>query len=208
MLNIIWALMIITGIIYGILTGNLMNISIGFVDYSKEAVSMCITMLGIIGFWGGIMNVGKNAGIINSLTRMISPLIRFLFPNIPRGHKSLEYITMNIIANVLGLGWAATPPGLKAMEELGNLEKERKTKGYENKSRYVRRASDEMCTFLIINISSLQLIPINIIAYRSQYGSANPSLIVAPAIIATLASTVAGIIYCKFAQRKKSGGKK
>ena len=116
--------------------------------------------------------------------------------------------TMNIIANVLGLGWAATPPGLKAMEELGNLEKERKTKGYENKSRYVRRASDEMCTFLIINISSLQLIPINIIAYRSQYGSANPSLIVAPAIIATLASTVAGIIYCKFAQRKKSGGKK
>ena len=181
MLNIIWALMIITGIIYGILTGNLMNISNGFVDYSKEAVSMCITMLGIIGFWGGIMNVGKNAGIINSLTRMISPLIRFLFPNIPRGHKSLEYITMNIIANVLGLGWAATPPGLKAMEELGNLD---------------------------INISSLQLIPINIIAYRSQYGSANPSLIVAPAIIATLASTVAGIIYCKFAQRKKSGGKK
>ena len=124
------------------------------------------------------------------------PLIRFLFPRIPAGHKANEHITTNFIANFLGLGWAATPAGLRAMTELKNLEEERRT---------VPRgtASNEMCTFLIMNISSLQLIPVTVIAYRSQYGSVNPAAIVGSGIIATTISTLIAIIFCKLADRKR-----
>lgn len=195
MLNYIWAVMIIVGIVYAILTGNIEAVSNGFLDSSKEAVTLCITMLGVLSFWTGIMEVGKKAGIISQLTRVINPLVNFLFPNIPKNHKSREYITTNIIANILGLGWAATPPGLKAMEELAQLNRERN-------GDKAHVASYEMCTFLVINISSLQLIPVNIIAYRSQYGSVNPTAIVLPAIIATSASTVAGIVFCKLKSHK------
>ena len=109
----------------------------------------------------------------------------------------MEYISANVIANFLGLGWGATPLGLKAMEELAKLEEERK--GKKPKS-----ASNEMCTFLIINISSLQLIPINMIAYRTQYGSINPTAIVGPALVATTVSTIVAAIYCKWKNRKRS----
>lgn len=191
MLNYIWAAMILIGVTYGAFTGNLDKISDGFLDSSKEAVTLCITMLGVLSFWLGIMEIGKKAGIINQLTRVVSPLVNFLFPNIPKNHPAREHITTNIIANILGLGWAATPPGLKAMEELRKLSIERNG---EEKSHI---ASDEMCTFLIINISSLQLIPVNIIAYRSQYGSVNPTMIVGPGIAATCISTLVAIMFCK-----------
>ena len=118
------------------------------------------------------------------------PFVNFLFPDIPKNHESREYITTNIIANILGLGWAATPPGLKAMESLSKLNEEK------NGREKVHISSDEMCTFLVINISSL-----HIIAYRSQYGSINPASIVVPAIIATSASTMAAIIFCKLMTR-------
>lgn len=197
MLNYIWAFMIIVGVIYGAVTGNISGISNGFIDSSKEAVTLCITMLGIVSFWSGIMEVGTKAGIIGQMTRLISPLVSFLFPDIPKGHKSREHITTNIIANILGLGWAATPAGLKAMESLAELNISQN--GIANSD----NASNEMCTFLIINISSLQLIPVNIIAYRSQYGSVNPSAIIAPAIAATLISTLVAIIYCKIKTRRR-----
>lgn len=195
MLNYIWAFMIIIGIIYAIITGNIDAVSNGFLDSSKEAITLCITMLGVVSFWTGIMEVGKQAGIIRQLTKIITPLVNFLFPKIPKDHKSREYITTNMIANILGLGWAATPPGLKAMESLAELNREK------NGDAKIHIASDEMCTFLVINISSLQLIPVNIIAYRSQYGSVNPTAIVAPAIVATLVSTIVGVIYCKIRSR-------
>ena len=191
MLNYIWAAMILIGVTYGAFTGNLDKISDGFLDSSKEAVTLCITMLGVLSFWLGIMEIGKKAGIINQLTRVVSPLVNFLFPNIPKNHPAREHITTNIIANILGLGWAATPPGLKAMEELRKLSIER------NGEERSHIATDEMCTFLIINISSLQLIPVNIIAYRSQYGSVNPTMIVGPGIAATCISTLVAIIFCK-----------
>lgn len=199
MLNYIWAAMVIIGVAYGAFTGNLDKISDGFLDSSKEAVTLCITMLGVLSFWLGIMEIGKKAGIINQLTRVVSPLVNFLFPNIPKNHPAREYITTNIIANILGLGWAATPPGLKAMEELKKLSIERNG---EEKSHI---ASDEMCTFLIINISSLQLIPVNIIAYRSQYGSVNPTMIVGPGIAATCISTLVAIIFCIIMRRRGKG---
>ena len=128
-----------------------------------------------------------------------------MFPRIPKNHPAREYIATNIIANVLGLGWACTPAGLKAMEELANLERERGNPQYlENTEVKGRSASNEMCIFLILNISSLQLIPVNMIAYRSQYGSVNPAVIVAPAIVATLVSTVVAIGFCKVMDRKKA----
>lgn len=187
--------MILIGILYGAFTGNISEVSNGFLTSSKEAVTLCITMLGVLSFWSGIMEIGKRAGIIKQMTKLIMPFVNFLFPKIPKNHESREYITTNIIANILGLGWAATPPGLKAMESLSKLNKEK------NGIKKIHISSDEMCTFLVINISSLQIIPMNIIAYRSQYGSINPAAIVVPAIIATSASTLAAIIFCKLMTR-------
>lgn len=185
MLNYLWGFMILIGIIYAALTGNLTSVTDAALDSAREAVTLCITMVGVMSFWVGLMRIAENSGIISGAAKKLDPFLRFLFPGIPKGHKANEYISTNMIANIFGLGWAATPAGLKAMEELGKLNHHSKT------------ASKDMCTFLIINISSLQLIPVNMIAYRSQYGSANPTRIVGPAIIATLLSTFAGILFAK-----------
>lgn len=204
MLNYIWAFMIIIGVIYGSLTGQMAEVGNAAIDSSKDAVSLCITMLGIVSLWVGFMQIAQSSGLIGRLTKALAPFIRFMFPNIPKGHSSLEYISMNTIANILGLGWAATPAGLKAMEALAGLEKERGNPEYTDKPGSAlsgRTASDEMCVFLILNISSLQLIPVNIIAYRSQYGSVNPSSIIVPAIMATFCSTLAAVIFCKLAAK-------
>lgn len=201
MLNAIWAMMILIGVVYGSLSGNLEQVSLAALDSSKEAVSLCITMLGVMAFWVGLMEIAKKAGILEQMTQKMDPFIRFLFPRIPKEHKAREYIATNIVANILGLGWACTPAGLKGMEELARLEKERGNEEYTQKEKN-RIASNEMCIFLVLNISSLQVIPINIITYRSQYGSVNPARIIAPAIIATTCSTLAGIIYCKWKDRK------
>ena len=201
MLNFFWAGMIIIGIIYGAFQGNLADITNAALDSSKEAVTLCITMMGVMAFWMGLMEIATKAGVIQSATKMMKPIIRFFFPNIPKGHRANEYIVTNFIANILGLGWAATPAGLQAMEALGELEDDRR----EGKATGIPRkkgiASNEMCVFLILNISSLQLIPVNMIAYRAQYGSVNPAGIVAPAIVATLFSTIVAIIYCKLKDR-------
>jgi len=194
MLNFIWAFMILLGVIYAACTGRMSDVTNGALDSAGEAISLCITMAGVMALWMGLMEIAKEAGLIEKLTKAITPFLNFMFPRIPKGHKAREYIATNIIANVLGLGWACTPAGLKAMEALADLEKERGKPG--------QIASNEMCTFLILNISSLQLIPVNMIAYRSQYGSANPAGIIAPAIFATLCSTIAAIVYCKI----KDGG--
>lgn len=196
MLNYLWAGMMVIGILWGAFHGNLAAVTDGALESTKDAVTLCITMLGIMSFWCGILKIGEESGLIEAMTRRMKPVIRFLFPEIPENHPAAAYISTNMIANMLGLGWAATPAGLKAMEELGNLEKERRS---------VPRgtANNEMCTFLIINISSLQLIPINMIAYRSQYGSVNPSAIVGPALMATTISTLAGVVFCKIMDRNR-----
>ncbi len=200
MLNFIWAGMIVIGILFAILQGNVANVTNAALDSSKEAVTLCLTMIGVMSFWAGIMEIATKAGVVQVFSKVLRPFIRFLFPRIPPKHKANEYITTNVIANILGLGWAATPAGLQAMEQLGNLQEERG----ENR----RIASNEMCTFLILNISSLQLIPINMIAYRSQYGSVNPTRIVGAGLVATMISTLVGCIYCKWKDRKRSGCKK
>lgn len=196
MLNKLWGFMILIGISFGIITGEVEALSNAAIDSAGEAVSLAITMLGIMAMWTGLIEITRRSGLLNTLTQKLNPLLKFLFPRIPKKHIVNEYIAANIIANLLGLGWAATPMGLKAMKELAALERERT--GNEN----VTKASDEMCTFLIINISSLQLIPVNIIAYRSQYGSVNPAAVVLPGLIATTVSTIVAIIFCRIMCRR------
>ena len=205
MLNYLWAGMILVGILYGAFSGKMPDITNAALDSAKEAVTLCITMIGVMSFWTGIMEIASRAGIIGMAAGKMQPLIRFLFPEIPKGHKANEHITTNFIANFLGLGWAATPAGLKAMEELGRLEDDRRAGRAAGPVRKKGIASNEMCTFLILNISSLQLIPVNVIAYRSQYGSANPAGIVGAGIAATAVSTGAAIVFCKLMDRKRRG---
>ncbi len=208
MLNYIWAFMIAVGILYGAFTGNIEAVSNAALDSAKEAVDLCLTMAGVMGLWMGLMEIAQKAGLIARMTRGIQPFLSFLFPRIPKGHVAREYISTNIIANVMGLGWACTPAGLKAMEELAKLEAERGNSAYLGDGRGTegkagRVASNEMCTFLILNISSLQLIPVNMIAYRQQYGSVNPAGIIAPAIVATFVSTAVAVVYCKMKDRRR-----
>lgn len=204
MLNYIWAFMIIIGIVYGCLTGNMAALSNAALDSAKEAVTLCITMLGVMSLWVGLMQIAQKSGLIGAMTQKLDPLLHFLFPRLEKNSKAMEYISTNVIANILGLGWACTPAGLKAMEELKKLEEKKAQSGSQRTGRTdLSVASNEMCNFLILNISSLQLIPVNIIVYRSQYGSVNPTAIILPAIIATSFSTLAGILFIKLADRKK-----
>lgn len=202
MLNTIWALMILIGISVGILTGNMEAVGNGALESAGNAVTLCITMMGILSMWTGLMQVARASGLLEKMAGWLSPVIRFLFPKLAPDSKAAEYIATNMVANVLGLGWAATPAGIKAMEELAAVEEQRGTPGYiAGEKEIPRAASAEMCTLLVMNMSSLQLIPINMIAYRSRYGSASPAAIVAPVILATIISTVVAVIYCKLKQK-------
>lgn len=191
--------MILVGIVYGAFTGKLSAVTDAALSSAGEAVSLCITMAGVMALWMGLMKIAEKSGLIDRLTKGIQPLLSFLFPRIPKEHKARTYIATNFIANILGLGWACTPAGLKAMEALAELETQRGTPGYGREGERV--ASREMCTFLILNTSSLQLIPVNMIVYRTQYGSANPAAVIAPAILATLLSTAAALVFCLPADR-------
>ncbi|HHU74502.1 MAG TPA: nucleoside recognition protein [Clostridiales bacterium] len=192
MINYLWGFMIVIGITVGVLKGNIADVTNAAIDSPKEAVALCITMMGIMAMWTGIMQIAKKCGLVEAFTKRLGPFIAFLFPSIPKNHIVNEYIASNMIANILGLGWAATPMGLMAMKELKKLNHDSEV------------ASCDMCTFLIVNISSLQLIPVNIIAYRSQYGSANPAEILGAGIIATLCSTVAGVLFSVIARKVSS----
>ena len=191
MLNLLWCMMMLIGIVYGAFNGTMPEITDAALDSAREAVSLCISIAGVVAFWNGLMRIAEETGMVQAAAGKLRPFLLWLMPGLRGQDRALQYISTNMIANVLGLGWAATPAGLKAMEELARIE---------GKS---GRASNEMCTFLIINISSLQLIPINIIAYRSQYGSVNPTAIVGPGLAATAVSTAAAIVFCKVMDGKR-----
>ena len=191
MLNYIWSFMIIFAVLFRGFAGGMNAITTSALNGAEEAVTICIKMCGIVAMWMGIMRIAEKSKLIDLLTLKMTPLLNFLFPSIPVNHPARKYIATNFIANFLGLGWAATPPGLKAMIELQKLNKEKS------------RATYAMCMFLVINISSIQLIPIEIISYRTIYGSTNPTEIIVPSMIATTFSTLVAIIFCKFMQRKE-----
>ena len=197
MLNYLWGFMIIIGTIFAAFTGNLPSVTEAALDSAKEAVMLCITMIGVMSFWVGLMKIAERAGLIEGASKKLEPLLTFLFPSIPKDHKAREYISTNMIANFFGLGWAATPAGLKAMEALQERNLELCGQKGTSRKRGPDIATDEMCTFLIVNISSLQLIPVTLVAYRSQYGSRQPEAVLGPALAATAISTLAAVIFCK-----------
>lgn len=207
----LWGGMLLIGIVYGVLVGNVDEVTKAFVLCSEEAVSLCISMAGITAMWTGMMKIAENSGLVTELAAKMRPLIRFLFPKLDTESKAAHYICLNFLSNVLGLSWASTSSGLCAMKELKELQlqKENAEKNTEDsgKKDAVKNssmiASNEMCTFLIINVSSLQLIPVNMIAYRAKYGSADPTAIVGPAILATAVSTAVAVIFCRIAGKYK-----
>ena len=195
-MNYLWGGMIVIGVIFGALHGGFGLITEAAVDSAKEAVNLAIAMAGVVAMWSGLMEIAQETGMLAACTKRLRPLLKFLFPGLQQESRANELIATNFIANIFGLGWAATPAGLEAMQELKLLSGEKRG-----------IASREMCTFLVLNISSLQLIPVNMIAYRSQYGSVNPAAIVGPGIVATLVSTLTAVILCKIMCAGKNGGK-
>ena len=185
MLNYLWSLMILIGMVWGAMSGDLDAVTQGLLDSAKEAVTLGLTMLGIMSFWSGILEVGNRAGLMEWLTGKMTPVLSFLFPELPKDHPARRPLAVNMIANMMGVGMAATPAGLEAMKELQRGQKDPHT------------ATDSMCTFLILNISSLQLVPITMGAYRSQYGSKAPAAVLGPALVATACSTLAAVVFCR-----------
>ncbi len=191
MMNYLWGGMLLLGVIYGALAGTLDGVTEAIINSAKEAVNLVIAIAGITAFWTGIMKIAEQTGLVEKLARRIQPLLRFLFPELKNQEKANYYISLNFLSNFLGLSHASTSSGLLAFQELDRL------------NGYSTIASKSMCTFLIINVSSLQLLPINMIAYRAQYGSPNPAAIVGPAIFATGMSTLAAVIFCRIMNGKK-----
>ena len=191
-MNILWSSMLLLGIAYGALQGRMPEVTDGVIQASREAVVLAVSLVGVTGFWAGLMEIAKKAGVIDGLVKRMGPVMRFLFPEVPEDHPAMRAAGMNMICNVFGLGAAA--------ERFEELEEERRK--MRNPAAVPEgTANREMCTFLILNISSLQLIPVNIIAYRSQYGSVHPTAIVGPALAATAASTIAAVVFCKVMER-------
>ena len=191
MMNYLWGGMLLLGVIYGAFAGTLDGVTEAIINSAKEAVNLVIAIAGITAFWTGIMKIAEQTGLVEKLARRIQPLLRFLFPELKNQEKATYYISLNFLSNFLGLSHASTSSGLLAFQELDRL------------NGYSTIASKSMCTFLIINVSSLQLLPINMIAYRAQYGSPNPAAIVGPAIFATGMSTLAAVIFCRIMNGKK-----
>ena len=183
--NIIWTIFIFCGIIYAIVTNNVDVVNNTIMESSKTSLDMIIQIFPVLALWMGLMNIAEKSKLLDKFSNLISPVLTKLFTEIPRGHESLSYIASNIIANVFGLGSAATPFGLKAMESLQKLNKKKDT------------ASRSMITFLIINTSGVTLVPTTIISMRMMYKSTNPTVILLACIIGTTCSTIGGIFVDK-----------
>ncbi|MFS0722694.1 nucleoside recognition domain-containing protein [Paenibacillus sp. 1P07SE] len=182
MVNWIWLLLITVSVIFGAATGKLEAVTAAAFEGAKTGVTVSFGLISVLVFWMGIMRIGEDAGLLRKLAELLSPLVRFLFPDVPKGHPALGYIMTNMSANILGLGNAATPMGIKAMQELQKLNPDKDT------------ATPAMCTLLALNTSSITLVPTTLIAIRMNYGSANPAEIVGTTLMATAIATAAAIL--------------
>ena len=185
MLNIIWPVFIIISVVYGILTGRVEEVNNSIFESTAEAVKLTITFFGTICMWNGIIQIAAKTTLMDKLTKLLSPLMKFLFPEIKKGDKVHEEISMNMIANMLGLGNAATPLGLKAMKSMQKQNEKKDT------------LSNSMAMFIVLNTASLQIIPTTVIAIRSSLGSNNPSGIIIYVWIATIAAAITVVIATK-----------
>ncbi len=185
MLNIVWPIFIIISFSYAIFFGNLNSLNAEIFSSLENAIKLSINLLGTICLWNGIMQIASKTTVIDKLTSFLRPIIRYLFPDLKKKPKIQKEISMNMIANILGLGNAATPLGLKAMKSMQE----------ENEDKDV--LSDSMAMFIVINTASIQIIPTTVIAIRNSLGSANPTSIVFPVWIATICAAICGIIAVK-----------
>ncbi len=192
MLNVIWLLLLVGSVVVAVFTGHTRDVVVSVTESAGSAFKLALGFTGIMALWLGIMKIAEESGLVKHFTALIAPLMRLLFPGVPRGHPALGSMAMNMVANVFGLNNAATPLGLKAMADLDTLNPQKGT------------ATDEMCMFLAINTSSLQLVPASAIALLAAGGSSDPTVVVFPAIIATCCSTVAGVAAAKVLSRLRS----
>ncbi len=185
MINYIWFILIFIGILTSIINGNVQAVTDAAIQSARNAVELSLGLIGVMSMWLGIMKIAEKSGLINKISAILKPLLVHLFPDVPPNHPAMGSMIMNISANILGLGDAATPLGLKAMQELQTLNKTDDT------------ATDSMCTFLALNTSSITLVPATVIAYRTAAGSQNPTQIIGPTILSTIIATTVAIIAVK-----------
>ncbi|MGK5508092.1 nucleoside recognition domain-containing protein [Brevibacillus formosus] len=182
MLNVIWLGLIVISIVVAAVTGRMEAINAAAFEGAKTGVTVCLGLLSVLAFWMGMMRIAEKSGLLELLARALSPIIQVLFPDVPKGHPAMGYILSNMSANLLGLGNAATPMGLKAMEELQKLNPNK------------QNASAAMCTLLAINTASITIIPTTMIAIRMQYGSVNPVEIVGTTLLSSFAATIVALL--------------
>ncbi len=190
MVSLIWGILILVGITFSLIVGNISLVNDEVLASSAQSLEMFLSMFPVIVLWMGLMQIASDSGLLEKIAYKFSFILKRLFPTIPEGHESLGLIASNIIVNMVGLGSAATPFGLKAMESLQELNDKKDT------------ATPAMITFLVLNTSGVTLIPTGIISLRSMFGSANPSEIISTALIATIMSSVAGLTMDYFLRRK------
>ena len=190
MLNLIWPIFIIISFSFAIFSGNIEQLNTSIFQSTKDAIQLSIDLLGTICLWNGVMQIASETSMIENLTKFFEPIINFLFPELKTNKKIKKEISMNVVANVLGLGNAATPLGLKAMQSMQdeNLKKDTVT--------------DSMMTFIVLNTASIQLIPTTVISIRTSMGSSNPTAVVLPVWIATISAAVAGMIMVRIIIKK------
>lgn len=190
MLNKIWPFFIIVAFAFAIYTGNISNVNTAIFSSAEQTVSLCVTLLGTMCLWNGIMKIACKTSIVKKLTKVLTPIMKKLFPDIKRQDKVHEEISMNIIANIMGLGNAATPLGLKAMKSMQKVNNDKK------------RLSNSMAIFIVLNTASIQLIPTTVIAIRSSLKSNNPTAMIVPIWIATIFAAISAIGSAKILMKK------
>ena len=192
MINIIWGIFVVSGILYYLISGDISSINSEILNSGKVSLDMVIEMFPVMAVWLGLMNIAKESGLLQRISSKVSIVLKYLFPDIPKGHESISYIASNIVINMFGLGSAATPFGLKAMKSLQKLNTNKDT------------ASRSMITFLVLNTSGVTIVPTMIISLRMMHGSINPTEIVITCLIATICSTIAGLFMDRFLARRYS----
>jgi len=191
MINAIWVFMLVSGVIVAAVTGRMEAVTNAVLSGAKQGTVVCFGLLSIVVFWSGLMKIAESAGLVQSLAKLIFPVARFLYPSVPKDHPAMGSIVANMSANMLGLGSAATPLGLKAMKELQDLNPDKE------------RASDAMCTLLAINTSGLTIIPATVIGLRMQYGSANPTEVVVTTVLATFLATTTAVFLDRYYRNRE-----
>lgn len=186
MINYIWLFFIVSSVVISLFNNKIEDVFRSILYSCEQAVTISFGLIGMMAFWLGLMKIAEASGLLRVIAKVLSPVIRFLFPDIPKNHPVQADITMNVSANALGLGNAATPFGIKAMEGLQDLNRNRKD-----------TASDAMCTFLTINTAGVQIIPVTAIAILASLKAENPTEIILPTIVTTASALFIGIVFVK-----------